>query len=185
VDHLLRRGLRQPDRRSCGAATLVMARMLRDPAYAEHAAAHFPAEALAMHRRVTGPVDVRGRLQPPWPRALGTPPWAVARQLAWTAGTAYDVDLVRWSRDRGLATLEAGVDTGLPVALYVGSRTLPRHVVLALAGPDGGVRAWEPSSGRTADVEPEALRGGRLRGLGWPRAWFVVAPRAAGRRTRA
>lgn len=185
---LLRLGLRQPDRRSCGAATLVMARMLRDPSYAERVAAGFSGEAMAMHRRVTGPVDVTGRLQPPWPRALGTPPWAVARQLAWTAGKPYRVDLVRWSRDRGFAALEAAVASGLPVALYVGSPVLPRHVVLALPGPDGGLRAWEPSSGRTSRVDPDAFAAARLRGLGWPVPWFVVAPgptRPGARRTRA
>lgn len=177
---LLRLGLRQPDRRSCGAATLVMARMMRDPAYAERlvATGAFNAEALAMHKRVTSGVDVTGRLQPPWPRALGTPPWAAARQLAWTARTPYRIDLVRWTRGRGLASLEAAVATALPVALYVGSATLPRHVVLVT----GRLVAWEPSSGRTVTVEREAFLDGRLRGLGWPVPWFVVAPRLSSRR---
>jgi len=185
---LLRLGLRQPDRRSCGAATLVMARMLQDEAYAGRvlAADAFSAEALAMHRRVTGVVDVTGRLQPPWPRALGTPPWATARQLAWTARTPYDVRLVPpWDRERGLAGLRAGVATGLPVALYVGSPTLPRHVVLAAAGPRDGLRAWEPSSGRLTTLDEEAFVAGRLRGLGWPVPWLVVAPTPPARRTGA
>ena len=59
--------LRQPDQRSCGAATLVMARAVQDPAYAEllldgrhpvtgHTllgtlSERFAAEVLAMHRR--------------------------------------------------------------------------------------------------------------------------------------
>ena len=86
LDELLRHagtgGLRQPDQRSCGAACLVVARMLLDPAYADLAARAFRPEVLGMHGRVTGPVDARGALQVPWPRALGTPPWAVARQLS-------------------------------------------------------------------------------------------------------
>lgn len=184
---LLRLGLRQPDRRSCGAATLVMAHMLRDPAYAERILATdaFHAEALAMHERVTSIVDVTGRLQPPWPRALGTPPWAAARQLAWTAQAAYRIEQVRWSRRGGLASLHGAVATGLPVALYVGTPTLPRHVVLALPAPDGRLRAWEPSSGRTARVDHDAFVAGRLRGLGWPVPWFVVAPTPGARRTPA
>jgi hypothetical protein len=94
----------QPDHRSCGAAVLVVARALLDQGYAEllvsgrhpgtglalpgSLADRFRHEALAMHARVTGPVDAAGRLQVPWPRALGTPPWAVARQLSATGGSA-------------------------------------------------------------------------------------------------
>ncbi len=72
-------GLRQPDQRSCGAAVLVAAQMLHDPAYAELVLAgrhprtgyalaggtaqeRFAAECTAMLRRATGAVDVRGRL---------------------------------------------------------------------------------------------------------------------------
>ena len=82
--------LRQPDARSCGAASLVMARSITDPAYAELLVAgvhpftghrlpgtiqeRFAAEVLAMHRRTTGPVDVRGAAQLPWPQRYGTPP---------------------------------------------------------------------------------------------------------------
>ena len=69
----------QPDQRSCGAAVLVVARMLADHGYgrevaaAESVTARFREEVLATHRRVTAPVE-GGRLQVPWPRALGTPP---------------------------------------------------------------------------------------------------------------
>ena len=85
-ERVFRERLVQPDRVSCGATCLVVARMIEDHAYGEYIGAapsvadRFRAEVLAMHRRVTAPAD-GGRLQVPWPRALGTPPWAVARQL--------------------------------------------------------------------------------------------------------
>ncbi len=81
-------GLVQPDQRSCGAAVLVAAELLRTPSYAALASTPggFRTEVLSMHRRVTSAHDVSGRLQLPWPQALGTPPWAIARQLTGTTG---------------------------------------------------------------------------------------------------
>ena len=56
--------LKQPDRLSCGAAVLVVARMLSDEVYAGRVLPRFAEEVLATHRQVVG-----------WgPRALGTPP---------------------------------------------------------------------------------------------------------------
>lgn len=67
--------LTQPNQQTCGAAVLVVARMLTDPAYAARveSVVDFEVETLAMHRRTTSSVDISGRLQFPWPRALGTP----------------------------------------------------------------------------------------------------------------
>ena len=75
--------LRQPDRRSCGAASLVMARRLVHPRYARLVSDQetFAHEAATLHRRLTSLADTAGGWQVPWPRALGTPPWAVAREL--------------------------------------------------------------------------------------------------------
>ena len=80
-------GIKQPDARSCGAASLVAARMLVDPEYAElvTGGAHprtgftlpgtvesrFAHETLAMHERVTGIATLGGGLQMPWPRVPG------------------------------------------------------------------------------------------------------------------
>jgi hypothetical protein len=178
-------GLRQPDRRSCGASALVAARMLVD---AEYAAAMTPAvfahDTLATHRRVTG-VTGHG-LQLPWPRALGTPPWAVARELS--ALTSPGTPPTRYAT--GLAVLRPGaafdrartaVRSGRAVALYVGDRWSPRHVVLALpAAPSvpavPHLRVYEPSSGRVVDVARDAATGHRLGLAGWDRLWLVVTP---------
>ena len=63
--------LKQPDRLSCGAAVLVVARMLSDEVYAGRVLPRFAEEVLATHRQVVGW----------WPRALGPPPWALLRHL--------------------------------------------------------------------------------------------------------
>lgn len=185
---------RQPDQRSCGAAVLVMERMLRDPAYAatvldgRHASTRhvvqgdgsgdrFSREVLAMHRRVTGPVSLHGRLQLPWPRALGTPPWSVAGQLAGSRGIAHRTVPARFAGQRAtaLALLRNATAAGWTVPLYVGSALLPRHVVLVL---DPDLAAYDPSRGRRTRIDATGLTGGRIAVAGWTAPWAVVLPAA-------
>ena len=113
----------------------------------------------------------------PWLRAVGTPPWAVARDLRLVTGVPYDVHPVRLRRDAwphlAVATPER------PVAVYVGSRLLPRHVVL-VAGVDGHrATTYEPSSGRLLPVPRSRWEDGPLRLAGWDVPWCVVSPRSA------
>lgn len=172
-------GLRQPDQRSCGAACLVVAQGLRDPAYRRRVSepAGFRSEVLAMHARATSAVDVAGRLQAPWPQLLGTPPWAVAHQLAGTTGSAHRTVPVRW-RDGGTSYDElVGLTT--PAALYVGSTWLPRHVVLVLDATSSGLRAYEPASGRVVTVARDRFVDHRLDLGGWDHRWFSVLPARA------
>jgi hypothetical protein len=186
---VLRSRLRQPDRRSCGATSVVLASMLLDPSYdarvraAGPLAERFRGEVLGAHARLTRPLDVAGRPQLPWPRALGTPPWAAARWLG-TAGSPsqparrYRVGWARVARAGGFAALLGAVRGGRPALLYVGDRWLPRHVVLALGEESGGVRCYEPSAGRVVVVRSEAFERQRLGLAGWDLPWFVVVPRA-------
>lgn len=174
-------GLRQPDARSCGAASLVAARMLLDPAYAAHVTtAGFAGEVLALHRRVTGTSTAAGRLQLPWPRVIGTPPWAVAHELAATGGPGlppvpHAVHTVRFG-GAPAARVRAGLATGRPVALYVGDRWLPRHVVLAVGTSGDSVRCYDPARGREVTIEPGAWAARRLPFGRWAQPWWVVAP---------
>ena len=167
-------GLVQPDQRSCGAACLVVAQGLRDPDYRRRVEEQetFTAETLTMHARVTSAVDVAGRIQPPWPRALGTPPWAVAHQLAGTAGHSYRSIPVRW-RD-GDAAYDELVGLAEPAALYVGSEWLPRHVVLVLEGSDSRLRAYEPASGRVLTVARDRFVDHELALGGWGARWVSI-----------
>ncbi len=167
-------GLRQPDARSCGAASVVMARLVRDdvsPTQQE-----FRREVLERHRRLTTPRDA-GRWQVPWPRALGTPPWAVQRELEAVTGHAHELHVARWSRATAYDRLASAGG-----ALYVGSRALPRHVLLVLppvagaGGGGGGLRCYQPSRGTVVVLGREEFVGARLRAAGWPCPWVTVTP---------
>jgi len=164
--------LRQPDQTSCGAACVVVARMLREPS----APVSFSEEVLATHRQLVGAVDPGGRAQLPWPPALGTPPWAVARALREIERTRYVARVVRWSRSPAFATMVTAVATH-PVALYVGSPTLPRHVVLAVAAGSDGLSVYDPASGDLVTVSQAAFVSARLRVAGWDVPWVAVLPR--------
>lgn len=169
--------LRQPDRRSCGAASLVMARRLVRPRYAGLVTDQttFAHEASTLHRRLTSLADTAGGWQVPWLRAIGTPPWAVARELRLLTGVPYAVRPVRLGRRvwRHLGD----VDQERPPAVFVGDRFLPRHVVLVTGVDDAGATTYEPASGGTPTVSRERWERGDLGLAGWDRPWLVVSPR--------
>ena len=191
--------LRQPDQLSCGATVLVAATMLVDPGYAELVrTGHHPrtghrlsgdlperfrTEVLALHRRLTGPVDLTGHLQLPWPRSLGTPPWAVARQLSGLGGVTRTPvhHRTRLVTDRAEAfdRLRSAVSRG-PGVLYVGNRWLPRHVVLVIDGGPTSLRCYEPGSRRVVSVAREEFLADRLDLGAWGRAWLTVLAEPAG-----
>ncbi|PKH43473.1 hypothetical protein SAMN05192575_10898 [Nocardioides alpinus] len=169
--------LRQPDRRSCGAASLVMARRLVRPRYAGLVTDQtvFAHEVSTLHRRLTSLSDTAGGWQVPWLRAIGTPPWAVARELRLLTGVSYAVRPVRLRR-RVWRHLAAAVPDR-PVAVFVGDRWLPRHVVLVTGLDDAGATTYEPASGLTPTVSRERWERGDLGLAGWDRPWLVVSPR--------
>lgn len=168
-------GLEQPDQRSCGPSCLVAARMLLDPAYAASVSAdNFDDEVLRLHRQVTRPIDARGSLQLPWPRALGTPPWAVAHHLSAIDDERTFAARLALRRPRAFDRLVAA---GVPSVLYVGSRRLPRHVVLVVEASATSLRVYEPSRGRLVNVSREAFVGASLDLAGWPKPWFTVTAR--------
>jgi len=167
------RGLSQPDQRSCGPSSLVAAHMLLDPAYAATMNPHtFASEVLTLHKLVT---SVSGsRL--PWPRALGTPPWAVAGAMTRFAGVPYSSTPVPLhDRARLFARLQQAVATR-PAPFYVGD-WIPRHVVLAVAPTDDGVEVYNPAHGTIDEMLGSDFAAGRLTTFGrWVKPWFVVLP---------
>lgn len=173
--------LHQPDRRSCGAAALVMARRLADPHYADLVTDQpsFAHEVTTLHRRLCSLADATGGWQVPWLRAVGTAPWAVARDLRLVTGTRYATHVVRLG---GAWDLLAHATPAHPMAVYVGDRLLPRHVVLvtgvATKIDDAHATTYEPSSGLLVDVPREHWEQGRVRLAGWTKPWLVVAPAA-------
>src|SRR3546814_12083002 len=124
--------------------------MLNDPDYAAlvEDPVVFERESLAMHRRTTSSVDVAGRLQVPWPRALGTPPWSIAHQMSGSSGvrgTTYRPHPILPGRRAGaLAAIRAPATAGHRVPLFIRSLWLPRHVVLVLYSD---MPCYEPSGG--------------------------------------
>ena len=77
---------------SCGAACLVVARMMRDPWLAGWILDGPAGDCRAPHerfadlerrtmRRTNSVLAYPGRLQLPWPRSLGTSPWGAAAEL--------------------------------------------------------------------------------------------------------
>ena len=122
---------RQPDSRTCGPSVVVVAEQLamRDPDGLPDPWPDFDERVVATHRRINGL----------WPRALGTPPWAIAREL--------DGRVRRFRHDEVVAALPR------PVPVYLGSRWLPRHVVLVLDVQDDGLRAYDPARGAVVPIE--------------------------------
>lgn len=167
--------LPQPDRRSCGAASLVVARMLAEGRH-DVGSDEFAHQVLDLHRRLTSWSDRRGGAQLPWWRGVGTPPWAVRRELEAITGRRYIVRPVL-DRRRAFARMATAAGEQSPVVAYVGSRWLPRHVVLTIGGDEQGTWTYEPASGRAVRVARDRWVAGPVQLAGWPRWWGVVRPR--------
>lgn len=176
--------LKQPDQTSCGAASTVAARALLtgwrpdDP----------PSAIRAEHRRLTSAHSHRERFQVPWPRRLGTPPWAVAGALAALSGKRIATVNARPRPGPAFDVLVEQV-CDRPVGVYLGSRWLPRHVVLAVAAvaPTGAaydvrsrddqhlaVRVFDPASGDLVTVPRTRWLEHEVGVAGWSHFWFVV-----------
>ncbi|MBM0124783.1 hypothetical protein [Pimelobacter simplex] len=161
--------LRQPDARSCGAASVLGARALLTswrPANPED-------DITEEHRLLTSSRSPRDRFQLPWPRALGTPPWAVANALRALTGEHVATVVVRPRPAIGYDVLREQLRSR-PVGVYLGSRCLPRHVVLAVRATATGVEVFDPATGRLVDVPAESWSGQRVGVAGWNYFWFVV-----------
>ncbi len=160
-------GLRQRDGVTCGPTVAIAGSALLDPGYAPALASAewFIEEQGRLHRRLN-------RL---WPRALGTTPVAMAMALSRHSAVRYRWRLAGGRRDPLLDVRES-VLLGYPVAMLVG-RIIPRHWVL-LTGTAGttGFICYEPSSGALRRMDADDLRGARLTGVGFPRAFAFVLP---------
>ncbi|MGL4175575.1 MAG: hypothetical protein ACRCSN_05810, partial [Dermatophilaceae bacterium] len=146
------------------------------------------AERFAAYERVvmrrTNSLFSSGRFTVPWPRALGTPPWGARHELEFGAsrcGTRYGVQLWRAGsvarRAAMVGALVTVVAEGEPALLYVGSATVPRHVVLVLPGDgDRALDVYDPASGRVSRLREDAVIERRMRLSGWDVPWLVVRP---------
>ena len=161
--------LRQPDGRSCGAASVLAARAILTPWRPDDPEAEITEE----HRLLTSSTSPRDRFQVPWPRALGTPPWAVANALRVLSGMNLATVYTRPRAPIGYEVLREQVRRR-PVAVYLGSRLLPRHVVLAVGEVADGIEVFDPAHGRLIRVPRENWGGHRVGVAGWNYLWFVI-----------
>ncbi len=166
----------QPDRKSCGAAALVMARRLSDPDYGEriNQQSAFSREVRSLHQRLTSLVDTAGGFQMPWLRTIGTAPWAAARELRLITDTDYSIHSVRLAGQSWEYLQHASAKR--PMAAYIGDRLCPRHVVLVAEVVDDAAWTYEPHSGLVTLISRRRWTEGPLRVAGWDQPWLVVAP---------
>lgn len=153
-----------------------MARRAVDPDYAAvvREQRQFSREVSRLHRRITSMVDTAGGLQLPWLRAIGTPPWATARELRLVTGLQYDIHPLLRGADAWRWLAQASEQH--PVAVYIGTLMAPRHVVLVVSTTDETAWTYEPASGRMLLVRRARWETGQLGLAGWNRPWFVLAP---------
>ncbi|MGN6753521.1 MAG: hypothetical protein ACTHJJ_13340 [Intrasporangium sp.] len=179
---------------TCGSACLTVARMLANPSFADWivhgdlgqtstANERFAAYEQVVAGRTNGVIGPGGRLQPPWPRALGTPPWGARHEIEFGAsrpGTRYAVGWVRLSGIPALGQayddLHRRLDEGRPALLYIGNAWLPRHVVLAMPGATC-IDVYEPSTGRVVGLPRQTFVTRRVALAGWDVPWCIVGPR--------
>jgi len=185
---------------TCGSAALTVARMLVDPIFARWVVEGDPSghdlpagdtpdrRVAAFEQVVVGRtndlVGAGGRIQLPWPRRLGTPPWGARLELeagAAEVGMRYEVSWCRLGSPLALrrhhAELSRRVGEGRPALLYVGSDFLPRHVTLVLPSQSGtGLDLYDPATGQVAPLPVHRFTGRRLGVAGWDVPWCTVLP---------
>lgn len=188
--------LRQLSPTTCGPTCAILLRVLLDPAYAlwlttgDHLEPERSGDALPFEQRFRSQQQAvhesltRRAIGPaPWPRALGSPPWALAGFLnRFTGLTGGHFGWVPVDGDnpahlrRCLEAVLRGVSAGLPVPVYVG-RHVDRHVVLAIGSRAGAVVVYDPAAGAVLDVPLADWEAGRVGIAGWDHLESVVVPR--------
>ncbi|WP_022868705.1 hypothetical protein [Schaalia vaccimaxillae] len=172
---------RQVDATTCGIASLavVAARAGKDSDYLRGDRQRIARTQVALH-------EVAARVGLPWPKSLGTSPWALARLARRATGLRYKVV----TGEKMGPAIDESLRNGLDVFGYTGGSDkpfddlIPRHVIAILAGDDGdaaGVYSvFEPSSGQVFKVRARAVLESQEEArpaLGyWHRILFALTP---------
>src|SRR5450759_626191 len=189
---------------TCGSASLTVARMLVSPEFGQWVVngidplggptdSRSEPERFAEHERevmnrTNGMRAAGGKLNVPWPPALGTPPWGAEKELqdgAARPGAAYAMRLVRLCSSEALLKahrdLVGLVREGLPALLYIGNGWAPRHVTLLLPGSGtdggGGLDVYDPATGSVTELAADRFASRSLGIAGWNVPWITVQPR--------
>lgn len=185
---------------TCGSACLTVARMLVNPVFARWITTgegpradappgateqeRFAAYERVVMRRTNRLFSGGGRLNVPWPRSLGTPPWGARKELEFGAskrGTDYELRVVRQLSRGALrdahARLVEVVAEGEPALLYIGNGVLPRHVTLVLPGDgDRVLDVYDPATGEVTLLDVDRFARRELHIAGWDVPWITVQP---------
>jgi len=155
------------------------------------------AERFAEHERTVmsrtnGLRAADGRLNLPWPHAVGTPPWGAKKELehgSASHGAAYSTRVLGLGSAKTLKeahrVLAGLVRDGLPALLYIGNTWMPRHVTLVLPGDSQGgdgrqgeglLDVYDPATGSVTDLDPDRFASRTLAIAGWNVPWIAVQP---------
>jgi hypothetical protein len=163
--------LRQPTRTTCGSSVLVVMDLLDGgPALGPDPLAEFATRVRATIRRTNSWRDRSGRLQLPWPHALGTRPAALVRELG--GGWVNRVVDPRHP-DRAWEAMRAA---GRPVPLYVGEGSWMQHIVLVVAIDEHACSVYDPGCGDVVSRTRAEFETASLHLSGWDQPWLVILP---------
>jgi hypothetical protein len=188
--------LRQLSDTTCGPTCAIVLRVLLDPAYAlwlttgDHLEPERSGDDLPFEQRfrnqqqaVHDAVTRRALGPAPWPKAFGSPPWALAAFLnRFTGLTGAHFGWVPVDGDnpvqlgRCLAAVVRGATAGVPVPVYIG-RHVDRHVVLAVGAQPDSVVVYDPAAGAIVDVPLSDWAAGQVGIAGWDHLESVVVPK--------
>lgn len=177
--------LQQQSGSTCGSASLIYARMLRDPAFALWILSGYDSETgtqdnrdpherfaeaeLEVKARTNSGTHIPGVTPFPWPHDAGTSPLGAGRELTDIVGSDAGVDLVFGNNPENLGntfdSIRQSVDAGNPVTLYVGDDTAPTHIVLVTGATPTTLTIYEPGAGTNVTVSREDVMANNL-GLG-------------------
>jgi hypothetical protein len=134
-----------------------------------------------------------GRLNMPWPHAVGTPPWGAKKELESSqpgmTGAAYAMRVLGLGSAAALReahrVLVGLVGEGQPALLYIGNAWMPRHVTLVLPGDsrgaegqedDGLLNVYDPATGSVTGLDPDHFATRKLGIAGWNVPWITLQP---------
>lgn len=178
----------QSDQRTCGIAALAAFLARNDVQQQTNFIRYCSASAGDIARIQADLHKVASRVGLPWPRALGTSPWALATLVTRATGRRYRI--VAWNAGGASAAIRAW-EAGQDVLIYTGERAVPRHVVMllgrgsALAGPATSDKAtiFEPGNGTLIQISPAELapttwtgRAGKPHWGWWTRPLLAIVP---------
>lgn len=192
---------RQPDQTTCGSSTLVMSRMLNDPAYMMYiltgddprgSDGHYGADAGSPEQRFAEEaLAMHDRTNTLWPEAVGTFPSSATDQMgdgSGVPGTSYTTRVV----DPGDAgetydLVVRAVDAGHTVPMYSygiadgGSwESTGAHVTLAVGTEDGNVTVYNPADGSYRTLTPQQWADGDTKDpLSWTTPMTVTLPQGS------